>query len=98
MKSKTITPKQLLEFMEKVPDKEEYLFLTEEGWYITNEWLCGTFAGRAFIGKTKKEAAQKLISYLNQHTNHNSIVGQCVRESGWPDLYKVRNYIKNKEI
>jgi len=98
MKSKTITPKQLLEFMEKVPDKEEYLFLTEEGWYITNEWLCGTFAGRAFIGKTKKEAAQKLINYLNQHINHNSIAGQCVRESGWPDLSKVKNYIKNKEI
>ena len=92
-----ITPKKLIEFIEELPEFHYYIFFCDGKWEITNEWLCGSFAGRSFAGATEEEAAQKLITYLNQHIGHNSIVGMCVADSGWPDLSKVKEYISSRE-
>jgi len=93
MINKQVTSQELISFLNKLDNHDDYLFLTEDGWCITNEWLCGTFAGRCFIGKTKEDAAQKLINYFNQHIKHDSIVGNCVTNSGWPNLTKVKHYL-----
>jgi hypothetical protein len=59
----------------------------EDGeWLVTNEFLCGGFAGRAFGGQTLEDAAAQLADYFDAHVGHDSIVGQCVTESGWPNM------------
>ena len=62
---------------------------------ITQEWLCGTFAGRGFEGKTEDEAWEKLEEYLNNHIGHNSWVGNIVTDSGWPDYDRVIKYLES---
>lgn len=92
-----MSPEDLIKFIESsVPDHGDYLYPNEsDEWRITNEWLCGTFAGRGFSGATKEIAAQKLINYFNKHIGHKSIVGHCVTESGWPNLESVKEWLKD---
>ncbi len=93
--AKNPTCDELLSFIEGLPGSDSWIFFDgDEGeWNVTNEWLCGTFAGRSFPAKTKEQAALKLINYFNRHIGHDSIVGKCVTDSGWPDLQKVKTYL-----
>ena len=56
------------------------------------EWLLGTFAGRSFEGRTKREAIRKMCDYFDQTKGTDSMVGRKLEEMQWPDL----NYIENK--
>ena len=87
-----ITPKQIIELIESLPESEEHIFEDDGEIIVTSEWLCGSFAGRGFSAKTKEDAAQQLIDYLDVCIGHNSIVGRVVDESGWPDLGRVKEY------
>jgi len=91
MKDKRI--KQFIAFLDTLPDIDEYRYKEDGKYLITNEWLCGTFAGRGFVGDTPKDAAMQLMDYFDEHLNHKSWVGGGVTESGWPDLDKVKSYI-----
>lgn len=73
------------------------IFLDDDGQNVTTEWLVGNFAGRGFLAPTLDEAVQKLCDYLDEHIGHNSIVGDIVTRSGWPDLEKVKKYLKERE-
>lgn len=84
---------ELLKFLNTLPDIEEYKWRDEDGCHITNEWLCGTFAGRGFKAPTFVQAAKELGDYLDRHIGHKSMVGDCVTESGWPDLERVKAYL-----
>lgn len=77
----------------QLPEKDYYLYYHEDAWWVTNEWLCGTFAGRAFQSDTKEGAIQELIEYFNNHKGHESIVGRCVDDSGWPNVELVTRYV-----
>ncbi len=83
----------LVMFLDTLPDIDEYRYEEEGKHHITNEWLCGTFAGRGFVGDTPEEAASQLIVYFDNHINHKSMVGASVTESGWPNLDSVKNYL-----
>lgn len=89
-----IKSENLIELIESLPDSDDHIFYDtdEKQWYVTSEWLCGSFAGRGFTGTTKEEAASELIKYLYEHINHDSMVGRIVTDSGFPDLKKVKNY------
>ena len=87
-----ITPKEIIELIEILPDSDSHIFENNGEVIVTNEWLCGPFAGRGFYGDTKEEAAQQLIDYLYRHIGHNSMVGATVTISGFPDLDKVKRY------
>ena len=87
-----ITPKEIIDLVKKLPDADHHIHNMRETPSITNEWLCGTFAGRGFTGKTLEDAAQQLIDYLYAHIGHDSIVGNCVDDSGFPNLKKVERY------
>ena len=87
-----ITPKEIIEFIESLPYSDSHIFSDNGMVVITNEWLCGPFAGRCFVGETKEDAAQELIDYLYRHIGHNSMVGATVTISGFPDLEKVKRY------
>ena len=91
------TPEALIKFIRGLPDGDEYLFQDGGKWIATNEWLCGTFAGKEFEGDTEEEAVQQLIDYLNLHIGHNSMVGQNVTKSGWPIASKVAEYVGPEE-
>ena len=91
--SKNVRADDLLCFIESLPNSNKWIFFSDKKWHVTNEWLCGTFAGRAFPADTKEKAVMRLIDYLNRHVGHNSVVGQFVTDSGWPDLQKVRAYL-----
>jgi len=90
-------PDKLLEFIEMLPGSEDWICFDDGKWHVTNEWLCGTFAGRSFPRDTKEEAAMELIDYFNRHIGHDSMVGRSVTESGWPDLKKVKKYLTEAE-
>ncbi len=84
---------RLVMFLDTLPDIAEYRYTDDDGYHVTQEWLCGTFAGREFIGETPENAAEQLLDYLDRHIGHDSMVGQSVTESGWPDLEKVKSYL-----
>jgi hypothetical protein len=88
-----ITPKEIIELVKSLPDAEHHIFKDGDEYHITQEWLCGAFAGRAFVSNTLENAAQEMIDYLYRHMGHNSIVGDCVTKSGFPDLQMVKNYL-----
>lgn len=99
IKKHRITPKEIIELVRKLPDVENHIFECGDKKFITQEWLCGSFTGCAFMGDTFEEAAEKMIEYLYQHMGHDSIVGHIVTKSGFPDLKKVEQFCKrlNKE-
>ena len=80
-------------FLDSLPDISEYRWQEEDEYHLTQEWLCGTFAGRGFIGKSHKDCTEQMIEYLDKHIGHESMVGRSVTESGWPDLERVKNYV-----
>lgn len=84
---------RLVMFIETLPDSKEVLYKDGGEWCATNEWLCGSFAGRGFISDTKNGAVSRLIEYFDMHVGHDSIAGRCVTDSGWPNLDSVKNYI-----
>lgn len=83
----------LVMFLESLPDIGEYMYQDENGWHVTNEWLCGTFAGRGFCAETKRDAVEQLMNYFDRHVGHKSMVGDSVTQSGWPNLDSVKNYL-----
>lgn len=89
---KEITPQEMIELIRKLPDADEHIFKHNNKYYVTDEWLVGSFAGSSFSGNTLEEAAEELIKYLHRHIGHNSIVRNHVTRSGFPDLKKVRRY------
>jgi len=89
---KEITPQEMIELIRKLPDADEHIFKHNNKYYVTDEWLVGSFAGSSFSGNPLEEAAEELIKYLHRHIGHNSIVGNHVTRSGFPDLKKVRRY------
>lgn len=89
---KEITSQEMIELIRKLPDADEHIFKHNNKYYVTDEWLVGSFAGSSFSGNTLEEAAEELIKYLHRHIGHNSIVGNHVTRSGFPDLKKVRGY------
>ncbi|MGV6806984.1 MAG: hypothetical protein ACWA5K_03675 [bacterium] len=80
-------------FLDSLPDIDEYRYQEGNKHHITQEWLCGTFAGRGFVGATPEEAVGQLLDYLDRHLGHDSMVGRSVTESGWPDLDSVNLYL-----
>ena len=44
-----------------------------------------------------EDAAQEMIEYLYKHIGHESMVGRCVTDSGFPDLKKVEQYCTRLE-
>lgn len=85
--------KRLVMFLDTLPDIDEYRYQEGEEHHVTNEWLCGIFAGRGFVGKTPEDAAGQLLDYLDMHVGHKSMVGSSVTESGWPNLERVKSYL-----
>ena len=54
-------------------------------WYVTTEWLVGTFAGRAFVDEETNSIEKCLLQmhkYFLENINHESIVGRIVTKSG----------------
>jgi len=83
----------LLALIRSEPDPDSHIFQWEGKWEVTNEWLCGGFAGRSFVGDTPEEAAAQLSEYLTRHVGHESMVGDSVTKSGWPNLAAVKSHL-----
>jgi hypothetical protein len=87
-----ITPQEIIDLVKRLPHSEHHIYEENETHYITNEWLIGGFGGRSFSGKTLEEAAQKMINFLYAHMGSSSMLGYCVRKSGFPDLKQVEKW------
>ena len=87
-----VTPQQIIELVEKLPDADKHIYTEDGKHYITQEWLVGSFAGRSFEGDTLEDATQNLIDYLYEHIGHKSMVGNDVTKSGFPNLNSVERY------
>ena len=94
MKPVEATCSELVRLINRELYPDQWLFESDGEWWCTSEWLVGTFGGRAFVGDTKDGAVNKLIDYLNRHIGHDNMVGMVVRESGWPNLKSVEDYIR----
>lgn len=77
-------------------DKYNYIYIEDEIFYISNEWLIGTFAGGEVSGKTLEECLHKIIKYFNNNLGHHGMVGSILKDSGYPDLRKVKNYLESE--
>lgn len=86
----------LLALIRSEPDPDSHIFQWEGKWEVTNEWLCGGFAGRSFVGDTPEQAAEQLSAYLTRHIGHKSMVGDAVTRSGWPNLAAVKRYLLSR--
>ena len=91
-----VTPQEIIALIESLPDADKHIWFEDDQYWITQEWLCGNFAGRAFVADTKDEAAQLLIDYLYEHIGHDSIVGDNVTNSGFPNLDMVKEYCRHQ--
>ena len=87
-----VTPKEIIELVRRLPDAESHIHEWNVKQCITQEWLCGNFAGRSFEADKLEDAAQEMIEYLYEHIGHESMVGRSVTDSGFPDLKKVEQY------
>ena len=92
-----VTPKEIIELVRRLSDAESYIHKWNGKQCITQEWLCGNFAGRLFEADKLEDAAQEMIEYLYKHIGHESMVGRCVTDSGFPDLKKVEQYCTRLE-
>lgn len=70
------------------------IYRDEDGWNVTTGWLVGTFAGRAFVSENLEDALGQMCDYLTRHIDHESLVGNEVTKSGWPNLNAVEQYLK----
>ena len=86
----------LLALIRSEPDTDSHIFRWEGKWEVTNEWLCGGFAGRSFVGDKPEQAAEQLSEYLTRHIGHKSMVGDAVTRSGWPNLAAVKRYLLSR--
>ncbi len=98
MTTENVTPApvgsgDLLALIRSEPDAESHIFQWDGKWEVTNEWLCGSFAGRSFVGDTPEQSAEQLAEYLTRHIGHESMVGNAVTRSGWPNLAAVKAYL-----
>ena len=91
-------PTELIKFIKTNFPHDDYISKKDGEWTVTDEWLVGTFAGMGFVGKTTEEATQLLIEYLNKHIRHESIVGEIVTKSGWPNANTVEAYIQTRDV
>ncbi len=92
-----VTPKEIIELVRRLSDAESHIYEWNGKKCITQEWLCGNFAGRLFEADKLEDAAQEMIEYLYKHIGHESMVGRCVTDSGFPDLKKVEQYCTRLE-
>lgn len=46
----------LLALIRSEPDPDLHIFRWGGKWEVTNEWLCGGFAGRSFVGDKPEQA------------------------------------------
>lgn len=91
-----ITAKEIIALIRKLPDAESHIFIEKDGKIsITQEWLCGSFAGRCFTSESLDGSANEMIDYLYRHIGHDSMVGKSVTDSGFPDLEKVEKYCRS---
>jgi hypothetical protein len=87
-----VTPKEIIELVSRLPNAESHIDEWNGKQCITQEWLCGNFAGRSFESYKLEDAAQEMIEYLYEHIGHESMVGRSVTDSGFPNLKKVEQY------
>ena len=66
-----------------------------EQWYVDTSWL-GKGVGSLFEGKDVNECLEKMHEYFLEHMDHDDFAGMKITQSGYPDLAKVRIYLKNK--
>jgi len=97
---KKVTPKEILDLIKKLPFADSHIHICPiDGKHcVTNEWFAGNFAGRSFESNSFEDSAQQLINYMYEHVGHNSMVGKSVTDSGFPNLEKVYEYCRPKEL
>ena len=94
--SNKIKPSEILELIRSLPDNDKHIYVCPiDGKHIiTSEIFSGAFAGRSFDGATYEDAAQQLIDYMYEHIGHNSMVGNMIDKSGFPDRELLFEYCK----
>lgn len=44
-----VTPKEIIELIESLPNSEYHIYTNERGVTVTSEWLVDNFAGMGFV-------------------------------------------------
>lgn len=65
---------------------EQEIYIDDDGYHACTEWLVGTFAGRSFVGKTKRQALKKMCDYFDKTKGTDTVVGRLLVKMGWPSL------------
>lgn len=86
---------EVIQIVRELPDSELHIYREGNNHFVTTEWLVGSFCGRAFEGPSLENATQQMISYFNRHLKSDSMVSDIVKQSGWPNLKKVKVYCES---
>ncbi len=81
--------------IKRLPDAKAYITEDKGKFYISDGWLIKWSLSRLFEGDTLEEAAEKMIDYFYSNVSLNSLIGQDIKFSGFPDLKKVEEYCLN---
>ena len=65
---------------------EQEIYVDDDGYHACTEWLVGTFAGRSFVGKTKRQALKKMCDYFDETKGTDTMVGKVLINMDWPNL------------
>lgn len=80
-------------------EQDSQAITIDEGKYcVSDEWLVGTLVGAAFIADTEDDAIKRMCDYFDENANNQSIVGDIITNSGWPNLDDVENYLSTPEM
>ena len=85
----------MIDLIRSLPNSEKHIYESDGEVCVTNEWLVGNFAGRSFNSDTLEGSIKQLIIHCNGHLGHDSIAGNHVTKSGYPDLVKVKKYAES---
>ena len=95
---KEVTANEIIELVKRLPNADSHIHEWAGKQCITTEWLVGNFAGCSFEYYTLERSADEMIKYLYEHLGHNSMVGNIVTKSGFPDLKAVERYCTPVEV
>lgn len=91
-----INYKELRELMLDTDPKSTYYDEKDQLWIATTDWLVGA-CGVIFESIGSDKCIEDMHEYLLTAADQDDTVGEIITRSGYPDLAKVKNYLKTKK-
>lgn len=88
--------KKLLGLVRSLPEGESKFYLYQDcgSWVMDNAFLLPKGYSFVTFGNSAKDVCDQMQKRLNALAKMDDPAGKVLREMGWPDLNKVREFVK----